>query len=86
MSAVCWGDPITIDDQTTIVHATRETRDGRTIPVGALTISEGTTTWTPAFDGTLLALAGIGVGLVAATLGTLAVLRSPPWLQITLTR
>ncbi|GAA4741580.1 hypothetical protein [Gordonia alkaliphila] len=78
-----WGDPITVDDQTTIVHATREARSGRMVPVGTLTVSGGTSTWTPAYDGTLIALGGICVGLAAAAMGGLAIVRRPPWQQST---
>ena len=81
--AVCWSDPITIDDQTTIVHATREARNGRMVPVGTLTVSGGSSTWTPAYDVTLIALGGICVGLAAAAMGGLAIVRRPPWQQIT---
>lgn len=53
------------------------------VPVGTLTVSGGTSTWTPAYDGTLIALAGICVGLAAASMGGLAIVRRPPWQQST---
>ncbi|MEV7097559.1 hypothetical protein AB0M80_32380 [Amycolatopsis sp. NPDC051045] len=35
--------------------------------------------WEPAVDATRIALLAVGIGLVSATLGGLAVLRRPPW-------
>jgi hypothetical protein len=61
-----------------------ETSDGTTVlpvghPTGVFVIREGRVTWEPAVDATRIALLAVGTGLVAATLGTLAVLRRPPW-------
>ena len=42
-------------------------------------VADGRATWVPAVDGHLMALIGTSTGFVAALLGTLAVLRRPPW-------
>ena len=39
----------------------------------------------PAVDGNLVALIGVVTGLLAAVIGSLAVLRQPPWPRITIT-
>jgi hypothetical protein len=48
-------------------------------PPGMFAIREGQAKWEPAVDATRVALLAIGTGLVAATIGALAVLRRPPW-------
>jgi hypothetical protein len=52
-------------------------------PVGVYTITADGTTWTPAVDAGRLALIGVCTGFVAALLGTVAVLRRPPWPELT---
>jgi hypothetical protein len=42
-------------------------------------IRDGEATWVPAVDTTRIALVGALTGLVSATLGTLAMVRRPPW-------
>lgn len=46
---------------------------------GVFVIKDGCPTWVPAIDGEKLALTGIVVGLVSATLAGLAMVRRPPW-------
>lgn len=74
-----YGEPLRLDEATTVVLVSRRTRSGRTVPLGALTTHAGTTEWTPTNDPERLALAGIAVGFVAATLACLAMVRRPPW-------
>ncbi len=61
-----------------------ETPDGTTVitvshPPGVFAIREGQARWEPAVDTTRVALLAVGTGLVAATIGALAVLHRPPW-------
>lgn len=61
-----------------------ETGDGTTIlpvvnPVGVFVVRDGKAVWEPAVDATRIAMMGILVGLVSATLAGLAMLRRPPW-------
>lgn len=51
--------------------------------VGIYTIRADGTTWTPALDSSLHALIGVCTGFAAAVIGTLAVLRRPPWPDLT---
>jgi hypothetical protein len=58
--------------------------DGATIipvskPVGVFVIKDGKPIWSPAADATRIALMGILVGLVSATLAGVAMVRRPPW-------
>lgn len=67
-----------------------ETTDGATVimvekPRGVFVIRAGKASWVPAVDGNRVALIGVLTGLLAAVIGTLAVLRQPPWPQITIT-
>ena len=48
-------------------------------PMGVFVVKDGAATWQPAVDVTRIALMGELIGLVAATLATLAMVRRPPW-------
>jgi hypothetical protein len=52
-------------------------------PVGVFVIKDGEATWVPAVDQTRIALFGELIGLVAATLATAAMVRRPPWPDLT---
>ncbi len=77
-------DPITIDERTTMIPVSRRGFRGRPTAVGAYTVTDGATTWTPAVDSGRVALIGVLTGLVAAALGSAAVLRQPPWPRMTI--
>jgi hypothetical protein len=48
-------------------------------PVGAYVVAQGKVSWQPAVDTTRIVFFGQVIGLAAAVIGTLAVLRRPPW-------
>jgi hypothetical protein len=48
-------------------------------PVGVFVIKDGEATWTPAVDSNRIVMVGALTGLVAAALGTMAMVRRPPW-------
>jgi hypothetical protein len=58
-------------------------RDGRFAlsakPAGVFVVKDGDATWLPAIDGGRIAMMGILVGLVSATLAGVAMVRRPPW-------
>lgn len=61
-----------------------QTPDGATVipvskPVGVFVVKDGKPVWSPAVDGTRLAMMGILVGLVSATFAGIAMVRRPPW-------
>lgn len=72
-----YGEPIVIDDAT-ILPVSR-VRGRSSSPVGVFVLRDGAATWSPVVDANRIAQIGVLTGFVAATLGTLAVLRRPPW-------
>ncbi|SNT17454.1 hypothetical protein [Rhodococcoides kyotonense] len=78
-----FSDPHTTDDGTTIVGVSSVRADGSATAVGMFVVSGGQCTWSPVVDRTRIAIFGISVGLVAATFSALAVLRRPPWPDLT---
>jgi uncharacterized spore protein YtfJ len=60
--------------------------DGFTgVPLGVFVVQGDDTYWVPAVDINRVALIGVLTGLLAAVIGSLAVLRQPPWPRITIT-
>jgi hypothetical protein len=51
--------------------------------IGIYTVTAAGTTWTPAVDASRHALIGVCTGLMAALISTIAVLRRPPWPEMT---
>jgi ABC-type Fe3+ transport system permease subunit len=79
-----FGEPYEADNGAVIVTVARTgwwRRAPR--PVGLYTVAAHGTTWTPATDSSLHALIGVCTGFVAALLGAAAVLRRPPWPELT---
>ncbi|MFI6772239.1 hypothetical protein [Nocardia sp. NPDC050412] len=78
--SLIYGQPYETSDGTTIITVARTgglLHSAR--PVGAYVVHEGEVSWTPAVDATRIALMGELIGLLAAVIATLAVLRRPPW-------
>lgn len=67
-----YGEPYQTPDGTTVIVVGK--------PPGVFTIRDGQARWTPAVDTGRVAL----TGLLAAVIGSLAVLRQPPWPRITI--
>ncbi len=89
-AAQVYGQPYETADGATVVPVARVRGRTRPVaqdtdlhltarPVGVFVIKEGEATWVPAVDSTRIALVGALTGLIAATLGTLAMVRRPPW-------
>jgi hypothetical protein len=79
-----FNEPYEAGDGTVIITVCRTgwwDRPGH--PVGVYTIHAGDTTWTPAVDVSRHRLIGACTGLLAAVIGVLAVLRRPPWPELT---
>jgi hypothetical protein len=71
-------------DATAVFGRQYQTPDGATIipvsqPVGVFVIKDGMPRWSPATDDTRIAMMGILVGLLSATLAGIAMVRRPPW-------
>jgi hypothetical protein len=73
-----YGEPYRTADGATVIPVAK-VRAGCSTPVGVFVIHGGTTRWVAAVDADRLALIGVLTGLIAAALGSLAVLRRPPW-------
>lgn len=71
-----YGEPYQTPDGTTVIVVTK--------PLGVFAVRDGQASWTPAVDNSRIALIGVITGLLAAVIGTLAVLRQPPWPRITI--
>ncbi|MBY8863757.1 hypothetical protein K7711_45345 [Nocardia sp. CA2R105] len=54
-------------------------------PLGAIVVQGGESTWVPATDDTRITLLALLIGLSAATLSCVAVVRRPPWPNLTVT-
>jgi hypothetical protein len=71
-------------DALTVFGERYQTSDGATVipvskPVGVFVIKDGKPVWSPAMDGTRIAMMGVLVGLVSAILAGIAMVRRPPW-------
>ncbi len=78
--SLTYGQPYETSDGTTVITVTRTgvlLHSAR--PVGAFVVHEGEVSWTPAVDATRIALMGELIGLLATVITTLAILRRPPW-------
>jgi hypothetical protein len=79
-----FNEPYQASDGTVVVAVSRTGwRNHPGHPVGVYTIHAGSTTWTPAVDASRHRLIGVCTGLLAAVIGVLAVLRRPPWPEMT---
>jgi hypothetical protein len=55
------------------------------VPIGVFVVQKDDVYWVPAVDTNRIALIGVLTGLLAAVIGSLAVLRQPPWPRMTFT-
>ncbi|MGH3563732.1 MAG: hypothetical protein ACRDTN_18585 [Mycobacterium sp.] len=87
-----YGEPYQTPDGATVITVTRvrgggvgKAAGGRNAagftasPVGVFVIRGEHIRWVPAVDASRVALIGVTTGLLAAVIGSLAVLRRPPW-------
>ena len=72
------GEPYETADGTMVIPVAK-VRGLRANSVGVFVIKDGKATWQPAVDGERIAVMGILVGLVSATLAGIAMIRRPPW-------
>jgi hypothetical protein len=82
-----YGQPQQTSDGSTVITVSRVRSRGDTVsasPVGVFVIHEGKPTWTPAMDSGRVAWIGALTGLVAAAFATFAMIRRPPWPDISI--
>ena len=82
-----YGEPHVTPDGVTVIPVAkiREGRGFAGAPIGVFVVQGDDAYWVPAVDVNQIALIGVLTGLLAAVIGSLAVLRQPPWPRITLT-
>jgi len=78
-----YGEPVVTASGDTVIPVSRPGLFGTARPVGVFLVHDGTVSWAPATDTTRIMFFGELIGLVAATIATLAVLRRPPWPDLT---
>lgn len=77
-----FAEPYHTPDGSTVIPVAKVSHGGTgptAKPLGVFVIRDSGTTWVPAVDADRIALVGVVTGLVAATIGCLALLRRPPW-------
>jgi hypothetical protein len=77
-AARVFGKAYEIADGTTVIPVTAM-RGGPPRPLGVFVVKDGKASWVPAIDAGRIAMMGILVGLVSATLAGVAMVRRPPW-------
>ena len=70
-----FGEPYEIADGSTVIPVAKPGAK----PLGIFVVKDGRATFVPAVDAGRIAMMGILVGLAAATLAGVAMVRRPPW-------
>src|ERR1700678_2508469 len=79
-----YGEPYQTADGGTVIPVAK-VRAGTSTPMGVFVIYGGTARWGPAIDSNRVALSGGITGLISAVLASAAVLRRPPWPDLSAT-
>ncbi len=79
-----YGEPYRTADGGTVITVAK-VRGGATTPMGVFVVHAGTARWVPAVDTNRIALIGVITGLISAVLASVAVLRRPPWPDLSAT-
>jgi hypothetical protein len=79
-----YGEPYRTADGATIFTVAK-VRGGTTTPVGMFVVRGDGASWVPAVDANRIALIGVITGLLSAVITCLAVLRRPPWPDLSAT-
>lgn len=79
-----YGEPYPMADGGTVITVAKVRADTAT-PVGVFVIQGGSVRWVAAVDANRIALIGVITGLISAVLASMAVLRRPPWPDLSAT-
>ncbi|MBW0017858.1 MAG: hypothetical protein JO236_09995 [Mycobacterium sp.] len=81
-----FGEPYVTPDGSTVIPAAR-IRNGRDVAaLGVFIVRGDQASWVPVVDTNRVALLGVLTGLLSAVIGSLAVLRQPPWPRIVVSK
>jgi hypothetical protein len=73
-----YGEPYRMADGGTVITVAK-VRGGNSTPVGVFVVHDGKASWVPAVDANRIALIGVATGFVSAVLACVAMVRRPPW-------
>src|SRR5271163_2629923 len=79
-----YGEPYRMVDGGTVITVAK-VRAGTATPVGVFVVHGGTARWVSAVDANRIALIGVITGLISAVLASVALLRRPPWPDLSAT-
>jgi hypothetical protein len=79
-----YGEPYRTADGGTVITVAKVRADTAT-PVGVFVVHGGKVRWVAAVDANRIALIGVIAGLISAVLASAAVLRRPPWPDLSAT-
>ncbi|MFG1796065.1 hypothetical protein [Nocardia sp. NPDC049149] len=75
-----YGEPFETGDGSTVITVTRVAGGPfAPTPLGIFVVHNGEAKWVPTRDATRLELFGLAIGMAATVISLLAVLRRPPW-------
>ncbi|NGX06777.1 hypothetical protein BKG76_04255 [Mycobacteroides franklinii] len=91
--SIVYGEPYTTADGTMVITVAKVRSRGRSPegealetlarPLGVFVVKDGDAQWRPAFNADRASTLGILTGMLAAVLGLVAVIRRPPWPDLT---
>jgi hypothetical protein len=79
-----YSEPYQTADGATVITVAK-VRGGTATPIGVFVVQGGKASWVPALDANRIALIGVLTGLLSAVIACLAVLRRPPWPDLSAT-
>ena len=79
-----YGEPYRTADGGTVITVAK-VRAGTATPMGLFVVHSGTARWVPAVDTDRIALIGVITGLISAVIASVALLRRPPWPDLSAT-
>jgi hypothetical protein len=79
-----YGEPYRMADGGTVITVAK-VRGGNSTPLGVFVVHDGKASWVAAVDADRIALIGVLTGLIAAVLACVAIVRRPPWPDLSAT-
>ena len=79
-----YGEPYRTADGGTVITVAK-VRDGAATPMGVFVVHGDKVRWVAAVDANRIALIGVVTGLISAVLAGMAVVRRPPWPDLSAT-